>query len=49
MQSVFLGWNTLHDFCPDFPPIYIQEKSTIVAKSQSQSGVDRLHRKSCSV
>uniref|UniRef100_A0A673IRG8 Palmitoyltransferase n=1 Tax=Sinocyclocheilus rhinocerous TaxID=307959 RepID=A0A673IRG8_9TELE len=28
--------NTLHDFCPDFPPIYSLEKLSLVAKSQSQ-------------
>ncbi len=31
------GWNTLHDFCPEFPLIYSLDKSTLVAESQSQS------------
>ncbi len=30
-------WNTLHNFCPDFSPIYSLEKVTLVAESQRQS------------
>ncbi len=31
------AWNTLHDFCLDFPPIYSLEMLMLVAESQSQS------------
>ncbi len=37
LSIVTYGWNTLHDFCPDFPQIYSLEKLMLVAKDQSQS------------
>ncbi len=43
------AWNTLRDFCPDFPSILQSEQ---VEESQSQSAdyrAGRLHRKSHSV
>ncbi len=31
------AWNTLRDFCPDFPRFYSLNKLTLVEESQSQS------------
>ncbi len=36
LSIVSYGWNTLHDFCPDFPQIYSLELM-LVGKDQSQS------------
>lgn len=36
-EHEFKGWNTLHNFCPDFSPICSLEKLILVVKSHSQS------------
>ncbi len=37
LSIVSYGWNTLQDFCPDFPQIYSLEKLMLVNQNQSQS------------